>query len=518
MANVIESKFKIYEEDINQHQYFNKLVDERALFEVYPNLIDYETLDPARRQISSYSRGNIIDKDGNLMRVFESNARVVNTKSRYIQWRLYTNPGDIRATFIKNYEAGNEYVGRHGNVFEIGLDVEWFGPNDLLIFEGLREVPLLVISEAIPDGTAWKYEVRLFDDNPSAYFPLEYLDLGTRLLQVGSLIGEATMERGNIHFGDGEAFIEFEVPMTRMGWEMKVTDNAHLASKNYRLQPRDQADVKTPLGGADVLVNSLELKFMAAVNHQKDLWLTYGRSAGRFAGKFLDGITEKPLQAGPGLFEFLESSRIYEYSITGGGIDMFREHLPSLWHDKVDPENRRVDIYTGTGGLILWQKWCEKADVAGVLQTAELNYGNEEALFSGRKGVAIGARQYRAAFIEPFGLVRVHYLPFLDSEQVETRTYNGLPVTSYQFIVFNFGYGDGRDSNVHLLKNEDVSQYGYAVGTWSPMGPVLGRSNVAGRFASAGTRENAYWYIHEEMFGLVMKDPGFCIWYQPALV
>lgn len=516
MANVVESKFKIYEEDINQHNYFNKLVDERALFEVFPKLVDYEMLDPARRQIASYSRGNIIDKDGNLMRVFEDGARVVNTRNRYVQWRLYTNPGDIRATFIKNYETNTEFVGRGNSIFEIGLDVEWFGPNDLLIFEGLREVPLLVISEPFPDGTAWKYEVRLFDDNPSAYFPLEYLDLGTRLLQVGSLIGEATIERGNIHFGDGEAFIEFEVPMTRMGWEMKVTDVAHLASKNYRLEPRDQ-ETKTLLGGPATLVNSLEMKFMSAVNHQKDLWLTYGRAAGRFAGKFLDGITERPLQAGPGLFEFLESSRIYEYSPSGGSLDIFREYLPSLWHDKVDPENRRVDIYTGTGGLILWQKWCEQADIKGVLQTAEYHYGNEEALFSGRKGISLGTKQYRAAFIEPFGLVRVHYLPFLDSEQVETRRYNGLPLSSYEFIVFNFGYGDGRDSNVYLLKNEEVSQYGYAIGTWSPMGPVLGNANVAGRFASAGTRENAFWYIHEEMFGLVMKDPGYCIWYQPAI-
>lgn len=515
MANVVESKFKIYEEDINQHNYFNKLVDERALFEVYPGMVDYEMLDPAMRQIASYSRGNIIDKDGTLMRVFEENARIVNTKSRYIQWRLYTNPGDIRATFIKNYEDGNTYVGRNNVVFEIGLDVEWFGPNDLLIFEGLREVPILVVSEPIPDGTAWKYEVRLFDDNPAAYFPIEYLDLGTRLLQVGSLIGEATMERGNIYFGDGEAFIEFEIPMTRMGWEMKVTDNAHLASKNYRVEPRDQ-ETKNLLGGPAVLVNSLEMKFKAAVNHQKDMWLTYGRTAGRFAGKFLDGITERPLQAGPGLFEFLESSRIYEYSPTGGSIDIFREYLPSLWHDKVDPENRRVDIYTGTGGLILWQKWCEQADVKGVWQTPELHYGDEQAFFGGRKAVSINKKQYRAAFIDPFGLVRIHYLPFLDSEQVESRKYNGLPLTSYEFIVFNFGYGDGRDSNVYVLKNEDVSQWGYAVGLWSPTGPVLGSSN-AGRYASAGTRENAFWYIHEEMFGFLMKDPGFCIWYQPAI-
>lgn len=519
----IESKFKIWEENINQHDYFNKLVDERAFFEVFPHVVDYEMLEPTRRDIASFAKGNLIDKDGTLMRVFEKNARVVNTTARTIQWRIYAGEGDIRASLIKTYTEGIKEIGKGHLVFEIGLDVDWFGPNDLLIFEGLRECPILVKSEPQPDGEAWLYEVIIFSDNAKDYFRQEDLELGNRLIQVGSLIGESTINRGNVYFGEGETYIEFEIPMTRMGWEMKITDNAQMLSKNYRLKCKDCSGpgASTHNGPSeDILWNSLEMKFMAATNRQIDLWLTYGRSAGQFAGRFLDGMTEKPLQTGPGLFEFLESSYVFDYPINAFHLDLFSEFLPTLWHDKVEINNRVTHIYTGTGGLLLWQKACQAADIAGVLQEADLNYGREEALFPGRKGVVLGAKQYRAIFLEPFGKIVVHYLPFLDSELVETRKYKNLPITSYQFIIFNYGYGDGRDSNIYLLKNEQVEQYGYSVGTWGPLGPMLGKngSNLAGRFHQGNKRENAFYYIHETMFGLVVKDPSFMVWYRPAFI
>ena len=514
-----ESKFKVWEENINQHDYFNKLVDERAFFEVFPHVIDYEMLEPTRRDIASFAKGNIIDKDGTLMRVFEKNARVVNTTASTIQWRIYAGEGDIRASLVEVFtDAATTEIGKGNRVFEIGLDVDWFGPNDLLIFEDMREMPLMVRSNPQNMGESYKYEVIIWSDTPSDYFRHEDLQLGNRLLQVGSVIGESTINRGNVYFGEGETFVEFEVPMNRMGWEMKITDNAQRQSKNYRLSPRSgELGAKTYNGlSEDVLWNSLEMKFMAATNQQVDLWLTYGRSSGQFASRFLDGMTEKTLQTGPGLFEFLESSYVFDYPINAFNLDLFSEFLPTLWNDKVPVSERVTDIYTGMGGLILWQKACQAADIAGVLQTPEINYGMaEEGLFPGRKGLAIGAKQYRAVFIEPFGLIRVHHLPFLDSEIVETRKYKNLPITSYQFIIFNYGYGDGRDSNIYLMKNEEVEQYGYSVGTWGPMGPTLKQGN---RFHTGNGRENAFYYIHETMFGLVVKDPSYMVWYRPNFI
>lgn len=265
------------------------------------------------------------------------------------------------------------------------------------------------------------------------------------------------------------------------------------------------------------MYGEFDAKFMRETNFQKDMWLTYGRSAGRFASKFLDGITQMKLDAGPGMFEFMEAAYTVDYNVKSFSIDLFKTLFPTLWNDKVATNDRVVDVYTGSGGLLLWQKACEAADIYGTLQTPEINYSTEAALFRGRHGVALGAKQYRAVYIEPFGLIRVHHLEFLDSELVDSRKYNGLPLPSYEFIVFNYGYGDGRDSNVYITRNPDVEQFGYSIGTWSPLGGVLGKPNIHNRFLNGLGNENAYKIIHETAFGLVIKDPSAMLWFRPAI-
>lgn len=515
----ITSKFEIRREEVNQHDYFNKLINERAFFEVFPNVIDTETLEPARRQIAASSRGSIIDRDGTLMRVFERNARVENTSARYVRWEVEVGEGDIRASIVKNNLNGaiTEF-GKGGTIFELGLDTDWFGPNDIIILEDLREIPLLVRSEPQYDGTAYIYELAILSDDDRDYLTIEDFEKGKRIIQTGSLIGEATSQRGNVHFGEGHSILEFEVPLTRMGWKMVITDDAQMASKNYRLIDRGEQAGEETLGQPntpDVLWNELEMKFMAATNRQVDLWLTYGRAAGRFSSKFLDGMTENKLQTGPGLFEFLESSYRKRFPISGFTLDIFQDFLPTVWDDVVEPENQIVDIYTGKGGLKLWQEACAKKDISGVIQLPDQNYADDEPLFQGRHGVTLNAKQYRSIFLDPFGLIRVHHLPFLDSKKVETRTYNNLPITSYQFIIFNYGLGDGRDSNIYIVRNEQAEQWGYAVGTWGPLGPTM---NNPGRFHAGLGLSNQFQYLRETMFGMVVKDPSYMVWYTPNLV
>lgn len=510
------SKFKIYEQQVSKIA-FNKEIDYRTWFELYPNTKDYAMLDSVKKQIISSSKSNIIKKDGSLMDIFKDSARMVEETMPFLRWRLYTQEGDLRASIIKNYEVNNATPGLGESPFDIGLDTDVYGPNDVIIFEGLRELPLMIVSEPFPDGRSFRYEVRLFGPTDyGAYFLPQYLTPGTRVIQIGSLRGERAIERGNINFTDGDTYIEFEVPQTPMGWQMKITDKAYLASKSYMIQTIDK-DLRKTLGTSPIAYNELDNRFQRATNTMKDLWLTYGRSAERFASKFLDGMTQSTLDAGPGMYEFMESAYVIDYNPASGSLDLFRNLLPSLWNDKVAPEDRIVDIYTGTGGLLQWQKWCERADVYGTMQMPEQNYSKADPLFKGRIGVGLGAKQYREVYIEPFGLIRIHHMPFLDSELVDARRYNGLPLSSYEYIIFNYGYGDGKDSNVYITNNPDVEQYGYGIGGYSPLGPSLGRPGISSRFLNTLGKENAFEYIHDCSVGLVIKDPSAMIWFRPAV-
>lgn len=509
------NKFAVYRQDVNQENYFNKLVDEQAFFQVYPRAYDYEMLEPTKRRVAGYAKGNIIGADGTLMKVFEDNARVIKTTKRTLQWRLYTNDGDVRATFVKNYEVGELEPGKNGAIFEIGLDVDWFGPNDVIIFEGLREIPLLIRSHPEPDGYSYVYEVVLHECDLNGFFPIEYLQTGTRILQIGSFIPESTVERGNIHFSDGEAYVEFEIPMSRMGWQMKVTDEAYMAASHFKMKERcDDGSINEDRPA--ILYNTLDMKFERAVNRQKDLWLTYGRSTGRFASQFLDGLTEREINAGPGLYEYMESAFTYDFDVENDNIDIFRKFLPSLWNDKVDPNDRDVTVYTGTGGLILWDKWCREADIKGVLNTEEWNYTKETPRNPGRIGIGVNAQEYITYHIKPWGKITVKYMPFLDSELIDTRRYEGLPYSSYEFFIFNFGYGEGDSSNINIVENDTYKNMGYMCGNFTPLGFRGGMNQSAMNFAySQNPAENAFYYKYECMIGLVVKDPSYIVHYRP---
>lgn len=516
MARPIQmTKFKVYEQGINDNGFINKEVDERAFFEQYPKAQSHGVLEPQRRHIATYAKGNIIDKNATLMKHFDDKMRVVDWPHKTARWRLFTKEGDLRGSYIRNYEKGNKYPGRGGLEFEIGLDVEWFGPNDYLIFEGLREIEIMITSQPEPAGQAFKYSAVLITTDPRAYFPLDQIEMGTKVMQSGSGIGEATVERGNVHWAEGEAYVEFETSLSRHGFQMKVTDDAWYAAKHFRIKKCDRDGAPDPKEPGTIY-STLDAKFESNVNKMLDLSLTYGRMSGTYAGRYLDGVTQRDIPKGPGLFEYLESSYIYDYNVEGGGMEQFTEFLPTFWNDKVDPAKRDVDIWTGTGGLILWDKWAREAETKGIIQTEEYNYSNEEPIVKGRKAIGLNNRETRVVHITPFGRVRINYMPFLDSELVDTRKYKGLPWPSYEFFIFNYGYGEGTEGNMYILNNKRVHNKGYTIGTWGPLGPTLGGANGANRFtASKNPHENAYYYIYEAMVGLVVKDPSAIIYYRP---
>lgn len=516
MARPIQmTKFKVYEQGLNDDGFVNKEINERAFFAQHPHAKAYEMLEPQRRHIATYAKGNIIDKDATLMKHFDDKMRVIDWKSKVARWRLFTQEGDLRGSYIRNMEQDNPYPGRNQMEFQIGLDVEWYGPNDYLIFEGFRELEIRITSQPEPRGSAYIYSAVLVTDNNAAYFPINEIPLGSRVMQTGSGIGEATVERGNISWVEGEAFVEFETNLSRHGFQMKVTDDAWYAQRHFRIKKMDE-DGRPSKKEPGVIYSTLDAKFESNVNKMLDLSLTYGRKAGRYAGRFLDGITRNDIPKGAGFFEYMESAQIFDYDVEGGSIEQFTEFLPTFWNDKVDPFKREVDIWTGTGGLKLWNKWAKESDEVSFVKEEKTHYSYEDPIVPGRTAVGTNNKEYRVVHITPFGKVRINYMPFLDSELVDVRKYKGLPYPSYEFFIFNYGYGEGMDSNMFILNNKRYHQKTYAVGTWTPLGPA-GVNGNGNKFAnkSHNPMENAYYYIYEAMVGLVIKDPSAIIYYRP---
>jgi hypothetical protein len=502
-------KFQVGKYLVGNKELANKLVNERAFYSFYPHAIQYEELEPAMRKMASQNYPNIIKGDS-LMNIFEQQTKVINTEKDYIRWKLFFEASDLRATVMSVQLAVSGCLGINGTSFELGLDSDVFGPNDVIIIEGLIELPLLIKSHPRTRGMETLYDVALLAGED--YIDSNWLKAGKQVkAQIGSLRGEANVERGNVHWTTGNSFIEFEVPMTAMSWEMKVTNKAWMAAKHYMIRPAMKEYVNMT-GGADIFFSEFDTKFKQVTDKQLDYWLAYGRHSGRYAGRHLDGITEANLLSGPGWYQYLESATYLEYNPYQNIIEYLRNYIPQTWNDKVNYADRILDVYTGSGGLTLVQKSGEELDNKGsVIQTAEYNYTSETAFFKGRKAIALGAKQYRAFYIEPFGLVRFHHLPMLDSSTMDSRKHNGFPLQSYEFIIFNDGRGDGREENVYISRSEEESQYMYSTGTWTPTG-AAGKNGNAQKYHNGMGNENAYKIIREEKVGMVIKDPTYFTW------
>ena len=524
MTNPLENKFTIYRQNGDKNSKIYKNLDLAHMFQVFPEICDYEMLEPAMRRVASYSRPHIIGQDGTMMRVFEERAVIQDFNKDYAQWRLYTEDSDIRTFFAKNLEPKDAESGAGESTFEFGLDTDNLGPRDVIIFEDYRDVPILIKSHPDPiEANVFAYEGKLINTE-AEFINFSDIQLGKRIIQIGSLRGEAAIERGNVTLNGGNSYVEFEAPMTEMGWQMKVTDKAWKAANDFVIEPSEKNTevmnaLTENLGSAKSILHSeLEQKFFRATNRQIDMWLTYGRSANRFSSEFLDGLTERNMNAGPGLYEYLESAHRDEYPVDNGNLDIFRNFLKRVWHNKVNEQDRVVDVYTGSAGLELVQKWCRAEDIDAVHQTEDLHYTKEGGYFEGRQGVVIGKKQYIGFYIEPFGLVRFHHLPFLDSSAVETRMYKNYPISSYQFLIFDFGYGDVRDdSNIAILRDQQEEQFGVGLGSWGPFGGTLNGDSRLSTMQNTLGKERAYEYIRDSKMGFIVKDTSSMLWLQPAI-
>lgn len=506
-------KFKVFEYNASSNELANKLVDERAFYSYYPHAVQFQELEPSMRKLASNNYPTII-KGNSLMNIFEQQAKIVNTVKDYIRWKLFFEASDLRATVISIEEPEDGCLGVNGSTFEMGINADVYGPNDVVILEGLVEIPLICKSEPRQKGIETIYDWAILEG--TGHIDTSWIAPGMQIkAQIGSLRGEGNVTRGNVHWTSGNSFIEFQVPMTSMAWEMKVTNKAWLAAKHYAIRPNIKQFIDMT-GGSDITFSEFDTKFKEVTDKQLDLWLAYGRSSGKYAGRHLDGVTEKALTTGPGWYQYMESANYLERNQHQNVIEFFRNFIPPTWNDRVPIEDQVLDVYTGRGGLVDVQRAGEELDAKGaVLQTAEYNYTTEKAFFNGRKAVALGAKQYRAFYIEPFGLVRFHHLPMLDSTTMDTRKLNGLPLQSYEYLIMNDGRGDGREDNIYVLRNEEESQYLYSTGLWTPTGAAAKNGN-AQKYHNGMGNENAYKIIREETVGMVVKDPGYFTWVRLA--
>lgn len=512
----MDNPYEIRRYQANKDSVIAKMADYRTLFEAMPRKKDYVMLEPSIRKVADWTREGLLTKGGSLLSIFEKDAKVIYEDCNNIQHKLYIEDNDLRATVLKvDYDA-NQKLGKGRQEFSIWLDSEFYGPRDIILLDSAQYAPMLVRSFE-PDGNLWEYRVVLTDDG---YIDADTISVGDQVHQIGGARGEAADQRANVHMGKDNSYILFSTPMTRFGWEFTVTDKAWKAmQKNdqfYTLVPKDEQGNLAYENRINT--NFLDMKFMAATDRQIDLWLTYGKAAAQFAGPYIDEMTQKHLELGPGFYEWMKYAKTDYFNPASFSIDWIGNIMQRRWHNNVPPEERYVDFGTGTLGLKLWHEACNRYGIKSSMEPWNIN---NETVGKGHDGmhtgVVVNKKQYVGAFLPEFGTVRVHYLPHLDDDKFEKRKYRGYSIRSSEFIALNTGFGNGAKANIYIVKDPNENGFGYGCGLWTPYGPAMRNPKLAQRWPTTENSKNVYKLIRDEGFTIIVKDPYAIMWLKPAL-
>lgn len=505
------SKFLIYKEPVGGKQWAN-YTDENVLLLTH-QVRPYEDLtDPVIDYVST-ALPSLAGKRTPLQDLLMGSGRVRTVTTDTVRWKL-RGTGEISAESIENLHPGVECPGIQGSEFQIKLNVEWYVPGDVLMPDLAKECQVVVQhSEPIPDGVGFIYNVQIVDRDPNSFFPPELLEPGLKWLKLDSVYSEASRGYGSF-MTSGDSYIEFESSLTDYGKTMEVTNKAH--TLNLKLVPCDAKD-KPMKNYPTQLISYLEAEFIAQAKWEKELRLFYGRSAGN---QIVDSTVGYHRRIGPGLLEFLEDGNVISYPLEGGSIEMFVDYLNAIWFDRVPFSERNVVVYTGQGGLTLWESWiAEKYATSPVAPKYDDFVGSAKSFDSKNyKGLKFKTAYFTEYNIFPAGSITVAHWPILDSTWLNgslTHPRTGLPITSYHFIVLDYGLGNGGGNNIELIKRKDSEVYTYHCGVWSPVGALNNRNGKSG-FTSAGPHRS-YQLYHADTYGLRVKDITLTAWFKPCV-
>lgn len=504
------SKYIVYEESGGQDRYWSKRTTyDDLLFAHGQHAKDYVDLTHLAKN-AYYKKMGITESTSMvpLMEYITGDGGVETVDKQFVRWRLYGKP-ERRAQSWGNLNQ-QTYIGEGGTPFYLWLDVDWYGEGDILAPLVNKRIQAQIEGDPIPHDGGWKYEATLLDDSDDAFLTADLLTAGDYWIKGGGGTGYEMMgETSSIQFGEGFAYIEFEVPMTRMAWDTTIEAEAHRQWKNIEVQVID--DEERPLISKDT--NYLEMKFYSQVDQEKEFWLTYGT----MAKNKIDKRSSKPKMFGPGLFEFQEEGNIIPITPDSKGVSSIVDHVEAHWFDRVPFAQRDMTFLTGQLGLKIWSEWIEE------------KFGNTAATFTydfilkqrvpydaqnGRDGYAFAKPQFVEYVLPTFGTVRVAHWPLLDNTRINTVTFPGsyFPVTSAEFHTFNTGFGE---PNVKFLQRVDNKIQTYIPGLWSPYG-ATGQDNPV--FKNPSYFEESYKLLYAESFGVMVMDPSCMLKFVPNLV
>lgn len=506
------SDFRVYSESTKQNKYWANYADENILLLTHPHTKHWIDLTDTPIDYVTTASPSLAGKRSYLTDLLKASGNIREVDKEQIFWKLKA-AGEVQAIALENLNVGVAAPGIQGNEFPIKLDVEWFVDGDVLCTDVAKQHQVIVQGTGpIADGNGFIYNV-VYAGRLEESFPVELLEAGLNWIKIDSVYGESSAGYGSTIFS-GMSWVEFTSSMTDFGKSFEFTNKAH--NVNLRMQALDDKGAVMD-EYPDQIINYVEAEFLAQIRHEKEMRSWFGRSAGKHV---IDTTSGYHRRVGPGVLEWLEKGNRFEYPLNGLSIDLFSMFLNSIAFDRIDFNQRNWTIVTGTGGLIEWNKLITREFSNSTVKSPFEAFVSPGTSYDPQnyKGYKYSTGYFTEFTLFPFGSIKLVHLPLLDSMYLNGGLLHpdtGMPLSSYEFYILDLGFGQIGKGNVELLKLRDSEAYTYVCGTWSPLGPINGRTGRGGFISANEKRSYQLFYASTE--GTRMKDVTKAAVFSPAV-
>jgi hypothetical protein len=413
---------------------------------------------------------------------------VTEIETEMFRWRMY---GDdvISARIVETLDPTNTTPGLGGGQFRIKLDLDFYEEPDVLLPED-EDYPIQIIGGGIEDGNGTIYTCQLETDDPDAFLPVEYLEVGREFDKGWTTVASEYNDRFGTQQHSSTFMLESQIGA--FAEKFTVTDKA------WRHQGRAVIEMRytDPVTGQDKTVD----KFLPMAEAKMEHSLLMGMEKQAWIGKRSNkqGPNKYWKKTGPGIEEQLLDGHVEYYNSTLTTTRM-KDFLLSVLFGKVNEEDRHMVAVTGTIGSLMFHDML--AAEASSFLTVDTNYIERQP------GKAKRLLSYGAQFTHyqgPEGIeVTLVKNPLYDDRTISKRThpiFTEAPIRSSRFTFLDFGGNSAMEGkqNVQMLRVKDTYRRGYVAGTHTPMGPVKG--------GQAGSLKAGYDLFTEGTNGIVMLD------------
>lgn len=392
--------------------------------------------------------------------------------------------------------------GQNYSRFFLVFEEQWFTDVNIIVGERNELYPLQIVSEPVPEGNYWVYEVELITDDPDKYVDVDELQAGKRFSKEWSLVSTTLSKKGG--------GINFVSPFS-MRNQFTMIRMQHTTPGDMINRPFGTMFKNDKGQTFKVWTQYEDYQFDHQFRLEKNramMFATSNRKAdGSYGNYDKSGFIKKQ---GAGIRQQMEASNTVFYNTFT--IKYLLNVLVDLAENKLDMDARKFVLKTGERGAIQFHYALE--DYSQLFQPLF----NEDRMFradgGGLTSMGLGYGGQFLRYIGPMGIEVSISVDSLYSDRERNKIYHpdGGVAEAYRYDMLDVGTSAGEPNIQKVMARGQEDIWGYEPGFRDPYSPSGGRMHYMANATDGYT-------VHRGcVFGTKVTDPSRTASFIPSIL